>query len=58
MNMKKQYNIPQVVPMYGGDYSDKLWEKENKTTYCCRKLNKQGKFTFDDAQNQSNYSRL
>ena len=45
MNMKKQCNIPQVVPMYGGDYSDKLWEEENKTTYCCRKLNKQGKLS-------------
>lgn len=49
--MEKQYNILQVVPMYGGDYSDKLWEEEeNKTTYYCRKLNRLGKFTFEEEQ--------
>lgn len=48
MHMEKQYNILQVVPMYGGDYSDKLWEEEeNRSTHCCREINRRSKFTFD-----------
>lgn len=48
MHTEKQYSILQVVPMYGGDYSDKLWEEEgNRSTHCCREINRRGKFTFD-----------
>lgn len=49
MHIEKNYSVLQVVPMYGGDYSDRIWEEEeNRSTHCCRKLNRQGTITLNE----------
>lgn len=47
MYSRDKYKLPQVVPEFGGDISEPLWEEEKETTYCSRKLNRRGKIILN-----------
>lgn len=52
MKTVRDWSIPQVVPEYGGDYSEPLWKEENSTTYCDRVLNQKYKITLNEVENK------
>ena len=55
--MSSKYDIPQVVPEYGGDYSDPIWTEEKETTYYSRTLNRKGKIRLNTEDTRDGFDQ-